>query len=71
MKKSVFVENTQIIDPNFSDCIEESLQLGLDLLETSDNSGNFDLSDDVGMSFEDAFNSLKSTSKHINQQKKG
>lgn len=63
MKRNVFVENTQIIDQNFSNQIEESLQLGLELLETSDNSGNYDISDDVGMSFEDAFKSLKATSK--------
>ena len=68
MKKNVFVENTQIIDQNFSDQIEESLQLGLELLETSDNSENYDIWDDVGMSFEDAINSLETVSTHKKQK---
>ncbi len=69
MKKNVFVENTQIIDQNFSDQIEESLQLGLELLETTDNSGNNDIWDDVGMSFEDAINSLETVSTHKKQNR--
>lgn len=69
MKKNVFVENTQIIDQNFSDQIEESLQLGLELLETSDNSENYDIWDDVGMSFEDAINSLETVSTHKKQNR--
>lgn len=69
MKKNVFVENTQIIDQNFSDQIEESLQLGLELLETPDNSENYDIWDDVGMSFEDAINSLETVSTHKKQNR--
>ncbi|MBQ8120830.1 MAG: hypothetical protein IJ172_08650 [Ruminococcus sp.] len=63
MKKSIFVETTQILDENFSNQIDESLQLGLELLGTPDNSCVSDNSDDVGMSFEDAFRSLKATQK--------
>ena len=71
MRKSIFVDTTQIIDENFSTEINESLQLGLELLETPDNTDNYDSPDDVGMSFEDALNNLKITSKCTNQQKKG
>lgn len=63
MKKNSFVENTQIMNDNFSADIDESLQIGLDLLNDYEDCDACGVSDDVGMTFEEAFNYLNKTTK--------